>query len=132
VLDLRLPYADTVSDPYAVLHIGNQSLDAFIKNDTARFLFSPKAASRWDYTITSNITTLNHNKGQLTSYPTPASNKLKPSPKIPNWWVDDPSPEYAEDGHIGIKTLNKWRKDFLTDFAKRMERCSPINTTNKD
>jgi hypothetical protein len=131
VLELRLPFSDTVSNPYALLNINNQSLKALIQNDTARFLFSPKNASKWNYRIDSNIPSLNNNEGQLTSYLTPATNKQNPSPSLPNWWVDDPSPEYAEGSFIGVKTVNKWRKDFLSDFAKRMGRCQkPFDKKN--
>jgi hypothetical protein len=47
----------------------------------------------------------------------------RPSPRLPNWWTDDPSPEFVESGHIGAKTVNRWREEFLCDFAKRMDRC---------
>jgi hypothetical protein len=32
----------------------------------------------------------------------------------------DPSPEVAEGSHNVAKTVNRWREDFLRDFAKRM------------
>jgi hypothetical protein len=32
-----------------------------------------------------------------------------PSPGLPNWWTDDPSPELAEGPHIGARTVRRWR-----------------------
>lgn len=125
VLELQLPFSESVEKPFATLYIENQSIKAQVKNGTARFLFSPKRSGNWKYKIESNIALLNHAQGQLGSYQTPPSNKHNPSEKYPNWWVDDPSPEHAEGKHIGAKTVNKWREEFLSDFAKRMKRCSP-------
>jgi len=48
---------------------------------------------------------------------------LHPDPNIPNWWTNDPSPDVAEGQHIGAKTVNQWREEFLSDFKERMDRC---------
>jgi len=47
----------------------------------------------------------------------------RPAANLPNWWTDDPSPKVAEGSHSGAKTVNRWREDFLRDFAKRMLQC---------
>jgi len=41
-----------------------------------------------------------------------------------------PTPDVAEGLHSGAKTVNRWREDFLGDFAKRMLRCSEPAATN--
>ena len=41
----------------------------------------------------------------------------------PNWWVDDPDPALAEAGRPGARTVNKWRRQYLRDWQKRMDRC---------
>ena len=41
----------------------------------------------------------------------------------PNWWVDDPDPTVAEANRPGAKTVNKWRREYLRDWQKRMDRC---------
>lgn len=129
VLELLLPVSnDTMTDPVATMNI-DRPIQALIQNDTVRFLFSPKNPSKYNYKIISNIPSLNNLKGSITSYRPPASNKLHPSPKYPNWWTDDPSPEFMEDGHIGIKTVNRWREDFLKDFAERMQRCVALSNS---
>jgi len=129
VLELLLKFDTTsVSDPVATLNI-DRPIKALVQNDTVRFLFSPKKVSKWDYSITSNIPSINNLSGKIISTMTPASNKDNPSPLYANWWTDDPSPEYIEDGHIGAKTVNIWRVDFLTDFANRMYRCAYFHNT---
>jgi len=125
VLELLLPYAAVVSDPFATMNI-DRPIQAQVHNDTVRFLFSPKNPSNYKYSIISNIPSMNNISGSISSFRPPASDELNPSSLYPNWWTDDPSPEFMEDGHIGIKTLNRWREDFLKDFAERMSRCAQL------
>ena len=52
----------------------------------------------------------------------------------PNWWIDDPNPALAERGHPGAKTVNKWRRQYLRDWQKRMDRCkdkAPLSSNQK-
>ncbi len=41
----------------------------------------------------------------------------------PNWWIDDSDLALVEKGHLGAKTVNKWRRQYLRDWQKRMDRC---------
>jgi hypothetical protein len=41
----------------------------------------------------------------------------------PRWWVDEPNPAWKEADKPGAKTVNRWREDYLRDWAKRMDRC---------
>ena len=123
VLELLLPLGShSVENPVANMQI-DRLIAAQIKNDTARFLFSPKNPSVYPYSITSNIPAIHGLEGSISAYRPPATNKAKPSSLYPNWWTDDPSPEYIEEGHIGAKTVSRWREAFLQDFARRMRRC---------
>lgn len=45
----------------------------------------------------------------------------------PHWWIDDPDPAFQEADKPGAKTVNRWRDDYLRDWAKRMERCLKAN-----
>jgi len=38
----------------------------------------------------------------------------------PNYWTDNPDPTLVENNRPGAKTVNKFRKEFLGDWAKRM------------
>ncbi len=123
VLELRLPFnPDGRASPAATLVV-DRPLEATIEKDTLRFFFSPKNAGLYEYTLASNIPSLRNAGGAIRSYRPPASAKQMPSPALPNWFTDDPSPEFIEGDHIGVKTLNQHRAAFLHDFARRMARC---------
>ena len=57
-------------------------------------------------------------------------------PDRPNWWIDNPDPKLAEGNYPGAVTVNKWRKDYLSDWRRRMDRCLPppkiIESKDKD
>ena len=42
----------------------------------------------------------------------------------PNWWVDDPDPAWADAGHAGARTVNRYRADYLEDWRVRLDRLS--------
>ena len=125
VLELAIPLGDDApGDPVASMLIGNQSLNGFVDDgDRMRFRFSPKNAQPWVYTIRSNVPALDGATGALTSFRPPPEAASHPSPRLPNWWTDDPAPEAAEGPDIGARTVSRWREDFLREFAARMLRC---------
>lgn len=43
----------------------------------------------------------------------------------PNYWTDNPDPSLVENNRPGAKTVNKWRKEFLDNWAKRMKYLIP-------
>ncbi len=133
ILDLRLSFdPSTANSPTATMAIGNQKIKGYLlAPDTMQFLFCPKNATKNSYTITSNVPALNGKKGAITSYLPPASNKNNPAPDLPNWWTDDPSTNLIESGHLGVKTLNPYREDFLGDFAKRLQRLDGVVPDSK-
>ena len=121
-LALPLPPGGAQPSPQASLAIENQSLVGFVDaNGAMRFRASPKDAKTYSYTIASNVRTLDAKTGAFTSFrPPPAA---PASPHFPNWWTDDPAPELADGPHLGVKTVSRWREEFLRDFASRMLRC---------
>ena len=124
ILELALPLENAAEDETkATLEVTNQSLDGYFPGDgTIRFRFSPKATGSYDFIIRSNTPVLDGIHGGITAFtPSPAVHQ-RPSTTHPNWWTDDLSPQFSEAGHIGVKTVNRWRKDFLKDFAARLER----------
>jgi hypothetical protein len=105
--------------------VENQALPGYFLGDgKVRFRFSPKSAKTFDFKIESNITSLNGKTGSITAFIPPAELANHPSSKYPNWWTDNPNPEFAEREHIGAKTVSRWREEFLADFAARMNRCA--------
>ena len=125
ILELALPVGKNLpEEPEAILHVTNQSLKGyFSEDDTVRFRFCPKGSKSFSFKISSNDPELHGKRGGVTSFIPSPSLAEQPSEKYPNWWTDDPDPELAEGSHIGAKTVSRWREEFLTDFANRMQRC---------
>ena len=136
ILELVLPLPvgyDASEKPEARLLVENQSLIGFAgENWTIRFRFCPKDAKTYTFTFRSNVPSLDGKTGGVTAV-LPSSDMAKhPSAKFPNWWTDDPFPDFAEGPHAGVKTVSRWRENFLRDFATRMERCkSPASAQKK-
>ena len=94
-----------------------------IENDKLRFRFSARDAKVWSYVIKSDFAALDGQSGSFNAVPPPFSRTSQRSSVHPNWWIDDPDPAAAEGVHPGAKSVNIWREEFLSDFAKRMDRC---------
>lgn len=110
--------------PVATLIIDKQEFPGFFLSDgTCRFLFSPKEAKNWSYKLSSNVPALNGQTGGFVSRNPAPSLAAQPSTHYPNWWTDDPDPQYSEGPNQGAKTVNQHREAFLRDFAERMLRC---------
>jgi hypothetical protein len=93
-----------------------------VADGTWHFLFSPKSTQTWTYRIASNVPDLNGQTGGFTSV-LPGGD-LPPSTNYPQWWTDDPDPRWrGDDGKFGVKTVSRWRAEYLHDFAERMLRC---------
>jgi hypothetical protein len=125
IFELALPLgAGAPANPEARMQIENQSLVGAVTADgLVRFRFSPKDSKQYRYTIRSSAPALDGKTGALTAFLPPPEGAQLPAPQWPNWWTDDPSPAVAEGEHLGAKTVSQWRKEFLRDFAARLERC---------
>jgi hypothetical protein len=125
ILELVLPIADGGPEQHeAVLAVENQKLYGHAPGDgTMRFRFCPKAAKPYGFKIQSNVPALDGRTGGITAHKPSPGVAQQPAPDWPNWWTDDPSSDAAEGEHLGAKTVNTWRNDFLQDFAVRMLRC---------
>ncbi|WP_146563079.1 DUF1593 domain-containing protein [Posidoniimonas corsicana] len=90
-----------------------------------RFRFSPRDAKVWDVKVQSDHAALDGLTAQFEATPASAARTRSVSTRHPNWWIDDPDPAQAVGVHPGAKSVSRWRKDFLADFAERMDRCRP-------
>jgi hypothetical protein len=119
------PAAAAPADVKATLVVDKQNFPGFADDAGAwHFIFSPKEAKTWSYTIKSTHPGLDGQTGGFTSYWPAPEQAAKPSSRYPNWWTDDPDPAVADGVHQGAKTVSRWREDFLRDFAARMNRCA--------
>jgi hypothetical protein len=108
----------------AALVVDRQEFAGFRAEDGAwHFLFSPKTAARWSYVVRSDHPGLEGQAGAFTSVNPSPELGGKPSARYPHWWTDDPNPLWTEGVYQGAKTVNRWREEYLRDFAARMLRC---------
>lgn len=125
VVEWRLPLNTSgATAPTATLIFENQSLPGYWDGRAMRFRVSPKDARLNTFRFVSDHPELNGRGGAFTSFAPPPENATKPSARYPNWWTDDPDPAFADGEHQGTRTVNRWRKDILADFARLMDRCA--------
>lgn len=97
-----------------------------------RFRFVPKATKRWSYQTKSTAAELDGLEGAFTSVDPLPDAASRPSARHPHWWTDDPDRAFAEGPHLGAVTVNRWREEFLRDFAVRMLRCQIVASTGQN
>ena len=125
VVEFALPIPAGFETSHSVKVLFDNRVPALtaIDGNTLRFRFAPRDAKVWTYTIASDFAPLNGITGKFTATPPSAEKTQQLSTRHPNWWIDDPDPEMAEGVHPGAKSVNRWRREFLKDFAARMRRC---------
>lgn len=113
---------DAPVDSTAWLKIDNQRWPGHFAGDgKVRFRFSPKNAATYSYTVESSLPSLDGKTGAITAVqPTGA---LVPDEAHPNWWTDNPDEALMDGTFHGTRTVNRWRRDFLSDFAHRIAGC---------
>ncbi|KQV90391.1 hypothetical protein ASD15_23010 [Massilia sp. Root351] len=124
---VELVYRPAGAEPeraQATLVVDNQEFNGYRDAGGAwRFLFSPKEAKAWRYRIESNHPGLAGQTGGFTSRNAAPEQARHPSARYPNWWTDDPAPEFSVGPHQGAQTVSRWRAGFLRDFAARLLRA---------
>lgn len=125
VVEWRLPAPAGMTLQHWARMILDGRIPAVAANESGvlRFRFSPRDAKVWSYVIRSDFSPLDGLTGRFTAAPPPAERTKRPSARHPHWWTDDPRPEAAEGIHPGAKHVNRWREQFLGDFAARLLRA---------
>lgn len=111
-----------MDDPRFDVVTGGQTFDGYYNgNGVYIFRWCPKGVDEWSYKITSRHDFLDGKTGTFTSVPEgtlPTSvNRVRHS----QWWTDQYTPELMEHGHFGIKTINRWRQDYLKHWQSRLD-----------
>ncbi|WP_342116571.1 DUF1593 domain-containing protein [Pseudoduganella sp. OTU4001] len=124
IIELVLrPDGKAPAQPQAALLVDKQAFTGFLGEDGAwHFLFSPKESKAWSYRIKSNHPGLDGQAGGFTSRDAEPEMALRPSARYPNWWTDDPSPQFQEGPNQGALSVSRHRAEFLKDFAARLQR----------
>ena len=52
---------------------------------------------------------------------------VRPDPeRRPTYWHDDPNPEWRHRDRPGARSVNRWRREYLRDWQKRMDRTLAV------
>jgi hypothetical protein len=116
---LPLPVGFGAGDRVKVMFDRRVPAIVSVEEGVLRFRFSPRDAKVWSYSIESSFQGMDGWGGKFTAVPRSGVASLR----HPNWWIDKVDPAVAEGVHPGAKTVNRWREEFLGDFAARMRRC---------
>ena len=132
MVEFALPVPAGMTRDHSVKMIFDGRIPAAAMNDgrELRFRFSPRDAKVWPYVIRSDFAAFDGQSGKFSAVPPSEERTSRPSLVHPNWWIDDPDPVVAEGIHPGAKSVNRWREEFLRDFAARMLRCK-VPASNK-
>ncbi|MCD8535007.1 MAG: DUF1593 domain-containing protein [Verrucomicrobia bacterium] len=125
ILELALPLPQPAQTGFtSQLLVENQALKGFVAPDqTLRFRFSPKAARTYEFSLVSSLEALDGMSGRIRAVHPDRHKQFQPSTELPHWWTDSLDPHLQEGEHAGAKSVNRWRLEFLRDFAARMQRC---------
>lgn len=125
VVEYALPAPEGFTAQHHATMIFDKRIPAVgtLDDQVLRFRFSPRDAKVWPFVMESDFAPLNGQTGSFTAELPSLDKTRAESATHPHWWTDDQSPQNTEGPHRGAKTVNRWRVDFLRDFAERMERC---------
>lgn len=94
----------------------------YLGNGTYAVRYSSKKPETSSYVIHSKIRELDGQTGEyMSTFPWPGKPNKDDFRVGKNWYSDLPNPEYFLDGQQGAKTISKFRKKYLSDWAKRWE-----------
>ena len=126
-LEILLDGTECGIDPdtpaFVMVEQGQEFNGYYLGNGRYGIRFVPKEVRDWHYVIHSAIPELDGQSGAFRSVPENPQTRKPEAGNLTQWWSDVLGPAQAEGVHMGAKTVSCWRRDFLDDFARRLERC---------
>lgn len=103
------------------MEIDKQRIDGFYAgNGIYKVWFVPKRIGNWRYVINCSSEYINGKTGEFTSA-NPWPGKEHPNNLLlNNWWSDRLSTDLFISEYQGAKTVSKWREEFLSNWAVRL------------
>lgn len=114
---------DPDTPAFVMVEQGQEFNGYYLGNGRYGIRFVPKEVRDWHYVIHSVIPELDGQSGAFRSVPENPQTRRPEAGNLTQWWSDVLDPAQAEGVHMGAKTVSCWRRDFLDDFARRLERC---------
>ncbi|MDW7691902.1 DUF1593 domain-containing protein [Flammeovirgaceae bacterium SG7u.111] len=117
--DLNIP----TDSACLIMSVGGQNWSGYhLGNGEYVVRYAPKKAETLSYEISSGIPELNGQKGQLVVSNVWPGNSSEHDYKLgDNWYTDPSDPALFDNGWQGAKTVLKWRRNVLLDWAERWE-----------
>jgi hypothetical protein len=116
------PPANNNDEAEIWIDIDGQRIDGFY-GDAGEYKvrFVPKRADSWTYTLHCEVPDLDGRSGAFVSI-TPWPGQPHPANiRLNNWWTDQMDEATYLGQYQGAKTVSKWREDFLSDWAVRLD-----------
>lgn len=118
------PEISPVESPVFTMSILGQDFDGFYTgNGEYKIRFIPKKTGDFPYETHSTLPELDGLTGIFRAVPEDPALRRNPCGNLKHWWSDRLDPKLSEGPDAGAKTVNQWRKEYLADFAKRLEHC---------
>jgi hypothetical protein len=125
ILELGVPIGSAHRDgAEAQLEVDNQKLIGHFDRNRVRFRFCPREEKVYRFKIRSTVGPLNGIEGGITVAAITLARARRVAREWPHWWTDDQNLALGKGELCGLETVNRWRREFLSDFAERMARCA--------
>lgn len=111
---------NTIENPEIWMEIAGQRIDGFYdEKGVYKVRFVPKQIGNWNYVVHCSSEKIDGQKGEFVSANPWPGNESPENLKLTNWWSDRSEGELYEGEYQGAKTVSRWRKEYLMDWAAR-------------
>ncbi|MBQ8655115.1 MAG: DUF1593 domain-containing protein [Clostridia bacterium] len=123
-LIFRGPVIEPTGKPVFMLEVLRQQFEGFyLGGGEYRVRFVPKETGDFHYITRSTIPEMDGLTGVIRAVAEIPATRENLRGNLTHWWSDRLETDLSEGPHRGAKTVSRWRRDFLEDFAARLARC---------